>query len=135
MNDVSLRDFIERIILEHERRFEQRFSDAEKAVKNALAAAEKAVDKSEAAQGVRNALQNEFRASLGDLSKLMWTSKEGTSALDGLRRELESRIKSLEENISGLKTISDNLQGRFAMIAIIWGVIVFAGSVVIKFWH
>src|SRR4249920_340886 len=58
---------------------------AEKAVTAALIAAEKAVDKAEGAQQLRNEAQNEFRQSLSDLSALMWTSKEGTEKVEGVR--------------------------------------------------
>lgn len=68
---------------------------AEKAVTAALIAAEKAVDKAEGAQQLRNEAQNEFRKSLSDLSSLMWTIKEGTAALESLRREFSTSISSL----------------------------------------
>ena len=101
---------------------------AEKAVNAALTAAEKAVDKAEQAQALRNQVSNEWRESLSDLSGLMWTVKEGTAALDSLRRELDIRIKAIE-------AITNNLQGRMTMLAIIWGVIVVLASAVIKWFH
>lgn len=114
------------------------FVAAEKAVNATRVAAEKAVDKAEYAQQLRNESQNEFRNSLGDLSALMWTSKEGNEKVDGLRRELtlsintnskkveeavqhrtegmEALRKALETRISLLENGYANLQGR------IWGV-------------
>lgn len=108
---------------------------AEKAVNSALTAAEKAVDKAEQAQALRNEAQNEFRKSLSDLSGLMWTTKEGTAALDGLRREIEIRMIALEEKINSMARDAANLQGRFTMLGIIWGVIVMIASAIIKFWQ
>src|SRR5580765_6558114 len=108
---------------------------AEKAVNAALTAAEKAVDKAEQAQALRNEAQNEFRKSLGDLSGLMWTTKEGTAALDALRREIDIRIKASEESLSSLKSSYDNLHGRLAMIGIVWGVVVVIASVVIRWYR
>jgi hypothetical protein len=108
---------------------------AEKAVIAALTAAEKAVDKAEQAQGLRNVAQNEFRESLSDLSKLMWTIKEGSEALAGLRREIEIRFGSLETNVNHLNIQSANLQGRLATIGIVWGVIVIVASAAIRWFH
>lgn len=106
---------------------------AEKAVNAALTAAEKAVDKAEQAQGLRNQAQNEFRQSLSDLSGLMWTTKEGTAALESLRRETDIKIKGVEDTMLGLKATSDNLQGKIAMIGMIWGVFVVIGSAAFRY--
>ena len=108
---------------------------AEKAVNAALTAAEKAVDKAEQAQALRNESQNEFRKSLSDLSGLMWTTKEGTSSLDALRRELEIQIKGIDSKVSDLSEDSANLQGRISMLGIVWGVIIIVVSLAIKFIH
>ena len=108
---------------------------AEKAVTAALTAAEKAVDKAEQAQALRNEAQNEFRKSLSDLSGLMWTIKEGSAALDSLRRELEIRITSIDEKVNdGAKTWA-NLQGRFTMVGVIWGIVVVSISVLLSWGH
>lgn len=83
---------------------------AEKAVTAALIAAEKAVDKAERAQELRNQVANEFRSSLQDLSSLMWTIKEGTAAVDSLRREVTAAQDNLEKKIGSLdSTKSDAL--------------------------
>ena len=89
---------------------------AEKAVNAALIAAEKAVDKAEGAQQLRNEAQNEFRKSLSDLSGLMWTTKEGTAAVEALRREInammtnqESRIGIVERNAGDKWSSKDGL--------------------------
>ncbi len=106
---------------------------AEKAVNVAMVAAEKAVDKAEKAQTLRNEAQNEFRKSLSDLSGLMWTTKEGTAALDALRREIDIRVIGNEAKLTDLSTGYANLQGRFAMIGIVWGVIVVIASTLIRY--
>ena len=76
---------------------------AEKAVNAALIAAEKAVDKAEQAQALRNEAQNEFRKSLSDLSGLMWTTKEGSAALDALRREITLKVESNDDRVTALR--------------------------------
>ena len=108
---------------------------AEKAVNSALTAAEKAVDKAEQAQALRNEAQNEFRKSLSDLSGLMWTTKEGSAALDALRREIDIRVTGTESKVTEIGTGYANIQGRFAMISILWGFIVIAGSVAVRWIH
>ena len=116
---------------------------AEKAVNAALIAAEKAVDKAEGAQQLRNEAQNEFRKSLSDLSGLMWTIKEGTSTVDGLRRELSQALASLDQRVSRLsqesatvsahnslnvrigllETGAANIQGRIWSVSALFAVI------------
>jgi hypothetical protein len=108
---------------------------AEKAVNAALTAAEKAVDKAEQAQALRNEAQNEFRKSLSDLSGLMWTTKEGTAALESQRREFDIRNQGIEEKVNGILAQNANLQGRFAMIGIVWGIVVVVASAAIRWFR
>ncbi len=134
-NFTSFEKFIDRRFTDFALQFTAALAAAEKAVEAALTAAEKAVDKAEGAQQLRNAAQNEFRQSLSDLSGLMWTSKEGSAALDSLRREMDVRIKAADEKLSTLTAAYSNLQGRFAMIGIIWGVIIAIASAAIQYFR
>lgn len=106
---------------------------AEKAVNAALIAAEKAVDKAEGAQQLRNVAQNEFRQSLSDLSKLMWTRVEGTEKVESLSREIHAAILGIESRVNKLEAVYNNLQGRMWAISAIWGIIVLAVSIGIRF--
>jgi hypothetical protein len=128
---------------------------AEKAVNAALIAAEKAVDKAEGAQQLRNEAQNEFRKSLSDLSGLMWTTKEGTMTVDGLRRELTTSIgnadKKIEElasarthatdslraaldaRISELERGAANIQGRSWGVSGLFAIVALGVSIVLHF--
>ena|ERR1700722_13849058 len=130
---------------------------AEKAVNAALIAAEKAVDKAEGAQQLRNEAQNEFRKSLSDLSALMWTTKEGLSTVDSVRREsstatenLDKKIatlattrqdateqlrKSVEGRLGILETAAANMQGRIWAVSAVWGLVVLAVSIGVRFLH
>jgi hypothetical protein len=105
---------------------------AEKAVNAALIAAEKAVDKAESAQQLRNVAQNEFRQSLADLSKLMWTRIEGTEKVDSTNREIHAITSRLEERMSALENINSNFQGRIWAIGAVWSIIVLAASVGVR---
>jgi hypothetical protein len=106
---------------------------AEKAVTAALIAAEKAVDKAEGAQQLRNEAQNEFRKSLSDLSGLMWTIKEGSAAVDALRREFGGTQKQLEDRVGRLESGSANIQGKIWAIGAIWAVLAMSVSVGSRF--
>ncbi len=106
---------------------------AEKAVNAALIAAEKAVDKAEGAQQLRNVAQNEFRQSLSDLSKLMWTRLEGTDKVDSLRREYLMGHASLIERVGKLENLSANVQGRIWAVGAVWTIVVIAVSIGSRF--
>ncbi len=96
---------------------------AEKAVTAALIAAEKAVDKAERAQELRNQVANEFRQSLQDLSSLMWTIKEGTEAVNSLRREIDVTQKAVEKRVNTLETGYANIQGRIWAVSALFALI------------
>lgn len=106
---------------------------AEKAVNAALIAAEKAVDKAEGAQQLRNEAQNEFRKSLSDLSGLMWTTKEGTEKVEGLRRELGITQMALEGRVGALETGYANVQGRIWSVSALFAIVVLAVNIGVKF--
>jgi hypothetical protein len=102
-------------------------------VNAALIAAEKAVDKAEGAQQLRNEAQNEFRKSLSDLSGLMWTIKEGTATVDALRRELTITQKALESRLATIENGFANIQGRIWAVGAVWAIIVLAVTVGSRF--
>jgi hypothetical protein len=106
---------------------------AEKAVNAALIAAEKAVDKAEGAQQLRNEAQNEFRKSLSDLSGLMWTIKEGSTAVESLRRELTLTQRALEERLSKLEAAYANIQGRVWAVSALFAIVSLALTVGVRF--
>ncbi len=133
----------------------QRFADFSLQFSIAMAAAEKAIDKAETAQQLRNESQNEFRKSLSDLSGLMWTTKEGSAAIDSMRREFGAATENLDKKISALSAVRieateairrtldarisqlensyANMQGRMWGISAIWAIIVLAVSIVVRF--
>jgi len=106
---------------------------AEKAVTAALIAAEKAVDKAEGAQQLRNEAQNEFRKSLSDLSGLMWTIKEGTAAVDSLRRELGVALQALGTRVGTLEAGYANIQGRIWAVSALFAIVALALNFGAKF--
>lgn len=91
------------------------FEAAEKTVNTALVAAQKAIDKSEQAQELRNEQQNELHKSLSEMSGIMWTIKEGSAAVDSLRREFYAGLQGLEKKLETMETAkhaSQDLENR-----------------------
>jgi hypothetical protein len=84
-----LRIHIERLLGEMDRRIDGRFEAAERAVGTAMASAEKAVLKSEAASSERFAGVNEFRQTVTDITN---------TKID--RGEAEQRFLSLEKTVA-----------------------------------
>jgi hypothetical protein len=106
---------------------------AEKAVNAALIAAEKAVDKAEGAQQLRNEAQNEFRKSLSDLSGLMWTTKEGSAAVESMRREFGASQSVLDNRVVTLEKNYANLQGRIWAISAIFAIVALVFNIGLRF--
>ena len=101
---------------------------------------EDAIDKAEQALGRRLEGMNEFRAALtdvqatfarGDVMETRFQSAAQAAQLiwDGLDR----RLVALDRRISTLEQGAANLAGRGAMLAILWGIIVVAASIALRF--
>ncbi len=116
MSDIPLKEYVEALMAERDRRVEQRFSDQERAVNAALAAAEKAVNKAEVAAEKRFEATNEFRAQLSD---------QATTFMP--RREAEQQIDQLSERVGELWSRADLTQGRSGGINAGWAYL--AGAV------
>ena len=100
MTDVALRDYLERLIAESDRRYEQRF-----------AASEQAVLKAEHTMTARLNGMNEFRDALKDQSGRMATRDE---------------LKRVDEAVQALERAKANLDGRLVVLS---SVVSFAVSV------
>ena len=110
----TLRDFILRLIGEHDKRYEQRFLAQESAVQSALTAAEKAVNaaliaadravaKAEQAQERRNEATNEFRGQLADQAATLMP-----------RREVETVLAALDARVKIIEGATERTSGRAA---------------------
>lgn len=73
---VSVREFLERLMDERDRRYEERNQANKDAVRAALTAAEKATDKTEKALMEYKASSNEWRATLNDIVGRMLSRAE-----------------------------------------------------------
>lgn len=91
MSDVELKYYLERLIAEHDRRYEQRFT-----------ASEQAVLKAERAMKERLDSMNEFREALKDQANRMATRDE---------------LERVDEVVQGLQRAKANLDGRLMVMS------------------
>lgn len=101
----SLKAHYDAILRERDRRYEQRFADAETATRAALAAAEKAVTKAEASADKRFEGVNEFRQALSDQTATFITRTEALALTERNAervQELTNRVNQMEGHGSGL---------------------------------
>ena len=103
---MDLRDYVERIVGESDRRNQQRFEAQEKAVQAALAGAERAVTKAEAASEKRFDSLNEIRGAMADQAAHLMGREEANIRMASIEKELQAavaRIDRAEGSGSGLK--------------------------------
>jgi hypothetical protein len=123
-DSVSLRQHVEALIEERDKRYTERAESADKAVQAALAAAEKAVNAAltaakEAAEANAIALKeykqgaNEWRATVTDITARMPT-----------RPEMESAIKVLEDKINDLRESRSASVGKGMGLNAGWGYLI-----------
>lgn len=109
----TLKAYVERVVHESDRRYEQRFEAQEKAVTAALASAALAVDRAEVnAERWRNNA-NEWRAAMTDREKNFMS-----------RDQADSQFDALEKQITDLKRSRDASEGRMGGISAGWGYLV-----------
>lgn len=121
--EISLRHYVDQRFSDFERLVTTALVAAEKLVTLSFSASEKAVDKADHAQELRNTVANEFRDSLGDLSQLMWTIKEGKATVDSLRAEHIALINSLDKRLTEyIATKAGETTGRVSLRTLIFSV-------------
>ncbi len=108
-SSVGWRSYVDRILTEHDLRYQQRFDAQAQAIKDALLAAEKAVSKAETATEKRFDSVNEFRKALTDQTSTF-----------------VSRIE-----FDSLKERLDRAEGRAGGYSSLWGYIAAAGGLII----
>lgn len=86
---------------ERDRRVDTELEAIRKGTATALASAQKAVDKAEAAQDLRNAAQNEWRQTIGDRDRLLMP-----------RSESAAQFQSITEKIDALSSRMDRWEGK-----------------------
>jgi len=93
------------MLAERDRRYEERFTAMGAVVSAAFAAAEKAIDKAERAQQLRNEAANEFREQLTDQAATFVTLKEVNTrfaSFDDRMGRIQARLEQIEGRTSGI---------------------------------
>ena len=106
---------LELLIHERDRFYNQRFTDAEKAVNLALASAEKAVAKAEFASDKRQDASNEIRAAMIDQQKTLAN-----------KSETDLRFRQIEQKLDELSSFRYSTSGHGKGISDLWGWIIAA---------
>src|SRR6185369_9527266 len=117
--NVTLREYVETILNEHDKRNNQRFSGAELAVKDALAsqekatsaafmASEKAIVKAEDAQRAYNVVHNDLSRKMDEQYKEMMPRPETL----GLFKAVDGKFESQQKQIDELRLSKATLEGK-----------------------
>jgi hypothetical protein len=119
MEQVPLKEHIDKLFEERDKRYDQKFADTKIAVDAALAASEKAVIKAESAAERRFESVNEFRSTLADQQRTLMP-----------RAETEALFKVMNDKIEILNTKENKSEGKTLGITQLMGYILFAITVI-----
>lgn len=128
-NSNTLHDHLTAMLLELEKRMDQRFTAQETATNAALVAAEKAVLKAEALASDRASQQNEWRGTVNDLIQTMMPRSEYEQAHGSMETQLASITSRMDQTQGQQKGASATVAYVFAAAA---GVVAI-GSLVLTF--
>ncbi len=117
---ATLKAHLQQQIVSLDRRLDERFIANDRALSIALSSAKEAVDRAQATQESRNAQQNEWRASLNDLSQTRMS-----------RDEAMSRFQRSEETLGILAGRLDRIEGAAGGISSLNGIIMSIMAVLI----
>lgn len=112
MTDVALKEYLEHLVRDLDKRIDQRFLDTDRRYEQRAKAADQALDKAEQALREYKAGSNEWRDALKDANNRMATRTELTKlddAVQDLRRakaNFDGRLLMLSGGISLLVTVS-----------------------------
>src|SRR6267142_4536484 len=122
--DVSLRDFLLKIMDERDLRFEARFEALSSTQKESMESAEKAILKAEAANEKRFSAINEFRGQLADQQGTFVRKTEVDIRFEALEKKLDVALTQLQLTKSrdtGMSTFG-------AALGIVVGILVSIGA-------
>jgi hypothetical protein len=135
----TLKEHLERLIEEQDKRNEQRFQGQKQAIDTAMTAsnqainaamvaAEKAVTKAEMATEKRFDAVNEFRAVLTDQTATFITRHEYAAQHEAL----EEKVSTIEGRLNTSTGGKENSGKLWAAIAVVVGLVLTAGAIVIS---
>jgi hypothetical protein len=115
---------------------------AEKSVASAMAASEKAIEKAEAAQHAHNLVQNEWRATVNDLTQTVASNArhESEALVRALQSNTDQAFHTLNEKAAHNSQRLDRAEGRdtgtsstIAMVIAVIGLLIGLGSGVVAY--
>ena len=109
----SLKEHFDSLIEANDKRYEQRFTDQDAAVKAALASAERAVEKAEANAEKWRANANEWRGAMNDRERNLMP-----------RAEAEKSIQSNTEKIDAVAARVERSEGRSGGLDAGWKILI-----------
>jgi hypothetical protein len=149
--EITLREHLETMLVERDKRYEQKFNDtkiavdaaliaADKAVAAALAGQKEAVTKAEVAAEKRFESVNEFRSTLSDQQRNLMPRveveimmKSVAEKIDGLSKLLDSRADANEKRIITLESAGKGVGVGMGYIIGIVGVVSIVASIIMGF--
>ena len=100
------------VLVERDKRYEERHQASQDALHSALKAAEKAGDKTEAALSEYKAGSNEWRGTLNDIVSKMLLRADYDREHKHLEEKLSSEVKRIEQSIANLVTTISKAEGE-----------------------
>jgi hypothetical protein len=123
----TLHDHLTMLINEMDRRIEQRFESQEAATRSAMQAAKEAVDKAERLATIRADQQNEWRATVGDITGQMLTKAEYEIAHQNLVERLNYEANAQSLNVGARQGMSQTvtwvIAGSIAVMGVVFGIV------------
>ncbi len=125
IRNVALKEHFQAVLLATERRLDDAIDSLRKQINVALTYSERAVDKAEQAQALRNVVANEFRGQLQDQAATFITRNELTVALTSIQSKLDdygSRLDRTEGNKHGAASVGAVVLAVVAMAISLLGI-------------
>jgi phosphopantetheinyl transferase (holo-ACP synthase) len=120
---VSLREYFEKLLIEYDLRYQQRFDASQEGIKAALQAAKEAVVKAEVAMEKRFDNTNEWRHTYDDLAQRKLGREEYITAhkvLEEKITQLQKRVDTKEGSNSGIGVAVSTGIAVAAVLATVW---------------
>lgn len=131
-DDIPIRDYVDAMLGEVDKRNEQRFQAQEKAMGAALAAADKATAIQESNAEKWRASANEWRGAMSDRDRELPSRREvdaAVTALDGRLRLLEDLAKAAQGRNEGIGLSTGVMVGAITLAATVIGIVVVLANV------
>jgi hypothetical protein len=118
---ANLKEYLQRMLFDVERRLDERITSQKEAVTLAVAAADRAMTKADVANEKRFESVNEFRQSLSDKDRLQMPRSEIEALFRAQADKLDAALKTINSRLEALSAASIVQQGQSSGIHAGWG--------------